>query len=96
MGFPAARPANQATRQAERQAGSLSVSVESSASYLPLSSCTEQRTQEDNAADVNSDPGSPLFSGIFLSHSLSSSLLPRLSSLLLVYSPQFVNRSLLM
>lgn len=53
-------------------------------------------TQEDNTANVRSDPGSPLFSCIFFSYSLSTSLLPRLSSPLLVYSPQFVNRSLLM
>lgn len=38
-------------------------------------------TQEDNAANVNSDPGSPPFSCVCLSHSLSSSLLPCLSLL---------------
>lgn len=84
MGFPAARPANQAGRETGRQ---------------PQCSCGKQRlisslafllwtkntgryiTQEDNAANVNSDPGSPLFSCISFSHSLSSSPLPRLSSL---------------
>lgn len=99
MGSPAARPG----RQRGREAGSLSVPVQSSSSFLPLPYCSEHRTQgrnktqEDNAANVHSDPGSPIFLPCFLlTFTLLLSSSSSLSSPLLGYSFQFVNRSLLM
>lgn len=72
--------------QAGRQP--LSVPVESSNSSLPPASCCEHRTrggmsmQEDNAANGNSNLGSPLSACgfFFFSFLLTFTLLPRLSS----------------
>lgn len=88
------RQHGQPSRRAERQTASVFLWRAESHPFPCLPALNKAHREVNNTgtqrADVNSDPGSPVFSCICFSHCF-----PSLSSPL-IYSPQFVNRSLLM